>query len=223
MSVDVTEIFGTPQIGVFIFTNDNYALIPFDAPSKLEDKVAETLKVDVIRASIAGSRLLGVLICGNNTGVVLPRIILEAELETIRGMGLNTAVLEDVKETGLGNLVLANDKGCVVSPLLSHKAVKVIMDTLGVECETRSLGGSPFVGSLAVATNRALALPPFVTDEEISEFESILKVQAGLLTVNKGRMFLRAGLVANTKGALAGSETTGHELMQIQRILFQTP
>ncbi|QOJ78093.1 translation initiation factor IF-6 [Infirmifilum lucidum] len=223
MSVDVTEIFGTPQIGVFIFINDNYALIPFDAPSKLEDKVADTLKVDVIRASIAGSRLLGVLICGNNTGVVLPRITLEAELEAVKRMGLNTAVLEDVRETSLGNLVLVNDRGCVTSPLLSHKTVKVIADTLGVECETRSLGGSPFVGSLAVATNRALAVPPFVTDEEMSEFESILKVQAGLLTVNKGRMFLRAGLVANTKGALAGSETTGHELMQIQRILFQAP
>ncbi|UNQ72630.1 translation initiation factor IF-6 [Infirmifilum sp. NZ] len=220
MSVDLAEIFGTPQIGVFVFINDEFALIPFDAPSKFEEKVVETLKVEALRATVAGSRLLGVLLCGNNNGVVLPRTVLESELSSIKQMGLNVVVLEEVRETGIGNLVLVNDKGCVVSPLLPEKAVKSVEETLSVECEARYLGESPFVGSLAVVTNKALALPPFVTDEEVSELQSILKVQAGLLTVNRGRMFLRSGIIANTKGALVGNETTGHELMQIQRVLF---
>lgn len=220
-TVELVEIYGSPQVGVFVFANDKYALIPPDVPPKLEEKIAETLRVEVIRGYIAGSRLIGALTCGNNFGMLLPRSALESEVQMIKStLQLNVAVLGDVKETGLGNLVLANDNACLVSPLLPKPALKVISDTLGVECVASSLGGSPFVGSLSVATNRGLALPPFVSDEEVKSLEELFKVQAGLLTINKGRMFLRSGLVANTKGALAGFETTGHELMQIQRILF---
>ncbi|AKG39002.1 MAG: translation initiation factor IF-6 [Infirmifilum sp.] len=222
-SVELVEIYGTPQVGIFIFANDKYALVPPDIPEKLEAKVREALEVEILKVSVAGSRLIGSLACGNNSGIVLPRNVLDSELEIIKNnLKLNVTVLEGVKETGLGNLVLANDNACLVSPLLPKNASKLISDTLGVECVVADLGGSPFVGSLAVVTNRGLALPPFVSDDELKRLEKIFKVQGGLLTINKGRMFLRSGLVANTKGALAGSETTGHELMQIQRIFSQS-
>lgn len=220
MSVEVTEIYGVAQIGVFLFVNDAYALVPIDAPKKLEEKIAETLKVDVFRVSVANSRLLGVLVCGNNNGVILPRNVTEDEVKQIKSIASNVAVLEELKETGLGNLVLTNDNGCIVSSLLPDDVVKKISETLGVECVEGSIGGAPFVGSMAVVTNKGLAVPPFVSEEDLRRLENVFKVQAGFLTVNKGRMFLRSGLVANTKGALAGSETTGHELMQIQRIFF---
>ncbi|MEZ0345118.1 MAG: translation initiation factor IF-6 [Infirmifilum sp.] len=221
-TVELAEIYGTSQVGVFIFTNDEYALIPVDVPSKLEDKIMETLKVEVHKTTMVGSRLLGVLIAGNNSGVVLPYSALEGEIQLIKSLGLNVAVLDDVKLTGLGNLILANDKGCLVSPLLPQNAVNTISEVLNVECIVGGVGGSPFAGSLGVVTNRGLALPPFVSDDDMKDLESLFKVQAGLLTVNKGRMFLRSGLVANSKGAIAGVDTTGYELMQIQRILFPT-
>ncbi|MEM3689892.1 MAG: hypothetical protein QXW42_08295, partial [Thermofilum sp.] len=113
-----------------------------------------------------------------------------------------------------------NNNGCVVSKVLPKQALGTIQDVLGVECIQMNIGDVPFVGSLAVATNRAVAVPPLATDEEISTIENVLKVKAGILTINRGKMFLKTGLVANVKGALVGEDTTGHELMQLQRILF---
>ncbi|MEM3647015.1 MAG: hypothetical protein QW334_02585, partial [Thermofilum sp.] len=91
---------------------------------------------------------------------------------------------------------------------------------LGLDCESGLIAGSPLVGSLAVVTNNGLALPPLVSEEEMKELSSLFRVPANVVTVNRGRFFLRAGLIANDRGALVGEETTGIELVQLQRTLF---
>jgi translation initiation factor 6 len=222
VNIETFSLYGTPNIGVYVFANDNFSLIPVDAPGKLESKIIENLKVEVYRLTIAGTRLLGVLLAGNNNGILLPRIITDSEIEALKKMlpGVNFVILEDIRETGIGNLVLANDYGCIASRIFSRGILKVIEENLNVECHQMSIGDIPFVGSLAVATNRGVTVPPLASDEEISTIERILKVKAGVLTINRGKMFLKTGLIANTKVALVGEETTGHELMQLQRVLF---
>jgi len=50
---------------------------------------------------------------------------------------------------------------------------------------------------------------------------SVLRVsKANVGTVNRGNIFVRSGIVANSKGALVGYETTGPELLRIQSALF---
>jgi translation initiation factor 6 len=225
MTVEVATLFGSPNIGVYIFANNRLALLPSDAPPKLVDQVREVLKVeDVVLTTLAGSRLLGVFAAGNDNGLVLPRVALDSEVELLlkhaKQAGLNLEVLRDLRETGVGNLILANSKGCLVGSILPKNISKIVSDVLGVECLSRDIAGLPLVGSLAVATNLGLALPPLVTEEELEEISSILRVPARAITVNRGKLFLRAGLVANDKGAIAGGDTTGIELMQIQRTLF---
>lgn len=223
MTIELTTIFGNPNIGVYIYANNRLALLPYDAPEKLEKQVHEVLGVDVYRASIAGSRLLGVFIAGNDNGIVLPRVAKDEEIELMRRIakqeGINVVVLEEVRETGLGNLVLTNNKGCMISRILSEEVGK-ISEALGLDCTNGLIAGSPLIGSLAVVTNNGLALPPLVSEEEIKELSEIFRVPADVVTVNRGRFFLRAGLVANDRGALVGEETTGIELMQLQRTLF---
>lgn len=222
MSIETLAIFGTPHIGVYLFANDNFSLIPLDAPPKIENRVKEVLAVPVYRFSVAKSRLIGVLLAGNNNGLILPRTIEEDEIGSLRrALGdFNLAVVEDARETSMGNLILANDKGCVVSGLLPMRAVAKISDALGVECVQGDIGGLPLVGSVAVVTNKGLLLPPILSDEEVKELSSFFGVDAGIATINRGRIFLRSGMVANTHGALVGEETTGHEMMRIQQILF---
>lgn len=223
MSIELTTIFGSPNIGVYIYANNKIALLPPDVPEKLEKQVREVLGVDTFRVSVAGSRLLGVFVAGNDVGIVLPRVAKDEEVELLRSIArqaeLNVAVLREVRETGLGNLVLTSDKGCFVSTLLSE-VTREVADALGLDCESGVIAGSPLVGSLAVVTNNGLALPPLVSEEEMRELSSIFKVPANVVTVNRGRFFLRAGLIANDRGALVGEETTGIELMQLQRTLF---
>ncbi|MCD6357686.1 MAG: translation initiation factor IF-6 [Thermoproteales archaeon] len=223
MSVEVLYAFGNPNIGVYVAISDRVALIPADAPEKVERALSKNLGVRVVRASVQDSPLLGVLCAMNSHGMIVGRLVRERELELLKrvlGDEMNIEVL-DIKETALGNLVLVNDKGAVVSPLLPRHAVSRISDALDVEAVQMRLGGSYLVGALGVATNKGVLLCPLASDEEVEQVIDVLKVsKGGVGTVNRGNVFVRSGLVANSRGALVGFETTGPELMRIQSTLF---
>ena len=223
MSVEVLYAFGNPNIGVYVAISDRVALIPADAPEKVERSLSKNLGVRVVRASIQDSPLLGVLCAMNSHGIIVGRLVRERELELLRKVLGDEMVIEvlDIKETALGNLVLANDRGAVVSPLLPKRVVSRISDVLGVEAIQMRLGGSYLVGALGVATNKGVLLCPLASDEEVEQVIEVLRVsKGGVGTVNRGNIFVRSGLVANSKGALVGFETTGPELMRIQSALF---
>lgn len=223
MSVEVLYAFGNPNIGVYVAISDRVALIPADAPEKVERSLSKNLGVRVVRASIQDSPLLGVLCAMNSHGIIVGRLVRERELELLRKVLGDEMVIEvlDIKETALGNLVLANDRGAVVSPLLPKRVVSRISDVLGVEAVQMRLGGSYLVGALGVATNKGVLLCPLASDEEVEQVIEVLRVsKGGVGTVNRGNIFVRSGLVANSKGALVGFETTGPELMRIQSALF---
>lgn len=222
MTVVTTTLFGTPHIGVYVYVNDEVALIPRDAPKKFVDLAEETFSTPVHKVSIARSRLIGVLSAGNSRALVLPSIIYEDELSEIRDLlgDAKVIVLSGIKETTPGNLILANDTACVASSLLSGSVVDKVAAALGVPCIRGEIGGLPLVGAVAVVTNRGLLLPPTASEEEVDRLSEFFGVPADVATVNRGRVFLRSGLVANSHGALAGAETTGHELMKIQQVLF---
>ena len=221
--MEVLYAFGNPNIGVYVAISDRVALIPADAPEKVERALSKNLGVRVVRASVQDSPLLGVLCAMNSHGMIVGRLVRERELELLKrvlGDEMNIEVL-DVKETALGNLVLVNDKGAVVSPLLPRHAVSRISDALDVEAVQMRLGGSYLVGALGVATNKGVLLCPLASDEEVEQVIDVLKVsKGGVGTVNRGNVFVRSGLVANSRGALVGFETTGPELMRIQSTLF---
>jgi len=221
--VEVLYAFGNPNIGVYVAISDRVALIPADAPEKVERALSKNLGVRVVRASVQDSPLLGVLCAMNSHGMIVGRLVRERELELLKrvlGDEMNIEVL-DIKETALGNLVLVNDKGAVVSPLLPRHAVSRISDALDVEAVQMRLGGSYLVGALGVATNKGVLLCPLASDEEVEQVIDVLKVsKGGVGTVNRGNVFVRSGLVANSRGALVGFETTGPELMRIQSTLF---
>ncbi len=221
--MEVLYAFGNPNIGVYVAISDRVALIPADAPEKVERALSKNLGVRVVRASVQDSPLLGVLCAMNSHGMIVGRLVRERELELLKrvlGDEMNIEVL-DIKETALGNLVLVNDKGAVVSPLLPRHAVSRISDALDVEAVQMRLGGSYLVGALGVATNKGVLLCPLASDEEVEQVIDVLKVsKGGVGTVNRGNVFVRSGLVANSRGALVGFETTGPELMRIQSTLF---
>jgi len=223
LSVEVVYAFGNPNLGVYVAASEDFALVPVDAPEKLEQALKRNLGVGVLRASIGSSSLLGVFCVMNSKGILVGNAVREEEVARLRealGDKVVVRVLEEVKENALGNLILANDKGALVSPLLPKEAVQAVFDTLDVEVVQSKLGGSNLVGALGVATNRGVLLSPIVADEEVDFVISVLKThKGGIGTVNKGNIFVRSGIVANSKGALVGFETTGVELMRIQAVL----
>ncbi|OYT51294.1 MAG: translation initiation factor IF-6 [Desulfurococcales archaeon ex4484_204] len=219
MPLDRLRIFGTPNIGVFMFVNNKVALVPSGVEAQVKRKVADTLSVEVVEARVAASPLLGVFLAGNDRAILAPRIIRDEELNYLLEIGLNVKVV-DMRYTALGNLVLANNKAAIFYPYLEEDVVGTLSSYLGVERFTQGvIAKLPTVGSAAVITDRGGVVHPDAEDEELERLSKHFGVSLDIGTVNFGVAFIKTGLVANNYGVLVGERTTGPEIMRITRAL----
>jgi translation initiation factor 6 len=125
----------------------------------------------------------------------------------------------ETKKTSYGNLVLTNDRGAVVDPRFKEHEINQIAETLGVDVVTGEIAGLPYVGSLAVATNKGVLAHPLLRDEEKKILADVFKVPVDVGTVNCGIPYVGTGLIGNSHAALAGSMTTGPEMFIIGNAL----
>jgi len=215
------NILGNPNVGVYIHATDTYALIPPKLGEREVNVIREALGVDlVVESTIFNMKLLGVLVAGNSNGLLIPRTVTDDEYSVLKKSlrDVNIAVVDSV-ENALGNLIVASDRAAIVYPYFEPHTVKVIEDNLGVEVHRMTIGGMSVVGSLLVVTGRGGLVCPEASEEEVKTISSIFKVPVIQGTVNFGVSFIRAGLVANSNGALVGEDTTGPELARIQMAL----
>ncbi|MBU7013414.1 MAG: translation initiation factor IF-6 [Theionarchaea archaeon] len=204
---------GISFIGVYGLCTDTITLIRPDLGKKLST-VERVLNTPVLETTIGRSYLIGVFATGNSTCLVVPYFAEPTEVESVEAHV--TCAVYPEKFTALGNLVLANDKACIVSPVLD---AEFFQDALGTEVVRAQLGEFLTVGSVGVVTNKAGVLHPQLSDEDIEFVEDVLQISCERATANRGVGYLRLCLLANTKGILAGRETTGPELVRIEDIL----
>lgn len=217
MAVILTDVFGSPNIGVYCYCSEELAIVPPGLPTRKLTQFADTLGVDVCKTTVAGSTLIGALVAGNSKGVLVPHTIKDYELRRIEEF--SKVIIVESNWTALGNVVLANDYGAVIHPNSSTQIAESLRKDLGVPTTYGNIGSLPFVGSLAIATNRGAILSPNALSEEESVIEVALRVDAELSTTNGGVPFVKSGILANSKGAIVGPLTRGAELMQITRAL----
>lgn len=217
MTILLTEIFGSPYIGIFGFSNEKISILPKGIAKSKINNFSRCLGVKVIESDLAGSRLLGIFLAANSNGIILPYIAYDHEIKTIKSaIDIEVAVIRD-KRTALGNLILANDYGALISSAFPNRISRKISDILSVEAVRGEISGLPYVGSMAVATNKGVLAHPSITEGEEKLIREVLKVEVFTGTVNNGTPFIKSGLIANNNGALAGSLTVGKELMDITR------
>jgi len=75
------------------------------------------------------------------------------------------------------------------------------------------------VGMAATVTNNGGLLNPNANEWEIKKVKDMLKIDVMTGTVNFGSDMVGTGLVANSKGYIAGEDTTGFELGIIEEAL----
>jgi translation initiation factor 6 len=219
LAVYLSSIAGSASIGVYSFTTEKFVVIPKAVPHKKAERIAEWLKVKLVHTSIAGYMLAGAFISGNSNGILLPVSICEEELAVIKASFDGNVTIMETRKTAYGNLVLANDFGAVVNPRFKEPTIKQISDTLGVEAVRAEIAGLPYVGSLAVATNKGVLAHPLLKDSERKVIESVFKVPVDVGTVNCGIPYVGTGLIANSHAGVAGSLTTGPEMFIIGNAL----
>ena len=207
---------GNPFVGIFSFTNNSITIIREDIGG-LSDTIRETLGTELILSTIAATDLAGIYIAGNNNGIVFPYVIEDDELQLIEDAGINNCIL-NTKETAIGNLILSNDKGAIISPILT-KEQSLIEETLGVETAISSLGSNKYVGSVARANNFGCLTLKGAKEDDISLINDLLKVDVRMSTLNRGVSYIGACMIVNDKGAIVGETTTGIELSYIEDIM----
>jgi translation initiation factor 6 len=219
LTVYLSSIVGSASIGVYALANEKIVIIPRMVPKEKAQEYADWLNTKLVYTSIGGSVLCGALTCANSNGMLLPNYVREEELSQIREAYEGNITIMETKKTAYGNLVLANDKGAVVDPRFKEAEIKKISEALGVEAVPTEIGGLPYVGSLAVATNKGVLAHPLLNGEERKILEATFKVPVDVGTINCGVPYVGTGLLANSKAAVAGSMTTGPEMFIIEHAL----
>jgi translation initiation factor 6 len=219
LTVYLSSIVSSVSIGVYSLATENVVVVPKAVPLKVAKRMSEWLKVKLVHTSIAGSILAGAFACANSNGILLPLSICEEELANIQSVFTGNVTVMETKKTAYGNLVLTNDNGAIVDPRFPESTIKQIRQTLGVEVVKAEIAGLPYVGSLAVATNKGVLVHPLLKDEERKVLESVLKVPVDVGTINCGIPYVGTGLIANSHAAVAGSMTTGPEMFIIGNAL----
>ena len=219
MTVYLSSIVGSASIGVYSLATENIVMVPRMVPLQKAQEFADWLKLKLAYTSISGSVLVGALVCANSNGMIVSNAIREEELAAIKTVFEGNITVMESKKTAYGNLVLASDKGAVVDPRFKETEIKKISQALGVEAVPTEIAGLPYVGSLAVSTNKGVLAHPMLKDEERKILENVFKVPVDVGTVNCGVPYVGTGLIANSHAAVAGSMTTGPEMFIIGNAL----
>ena len=199
---------GDANIGLHGFASDKYAFLGMK--TKLDAKIEEALSVKAAHSSMLYTPFAGIFCAGNSHGVVVPKIMKEYEFHEIKRVFDNVLVL-DTDYSAIGNLILLNDKGVILSPFL-QKHKKEVADFFNLPVEVTKIGGTNVVGSIAVATNKGCLAGPLIKENEISLLEDVLKVQLGVGTVSFGSNFVRSGIITNSNGFIMSDTSSGPEM-----------
>jgi translation initiation factor 6 len=208
--IEKTSFFNNPNIGLFGFATEKFCVLGRFPSDKYAQRIEHALKVPVINSKMLGTTLTGIFAAGNSHGIIVSSYLHENELSELRKHNVRILVL-DTEFTALGNMILCNDHGCVIS----HELVRFqerISDFLKVPVAVGLITGIDLVGSLAVCNNNGCLVHKLASGEEIDHISKVLKVPVSPATVNFGNHWIRSGTIVNTKGLLVGEPTSGPEL-----------
>lgn len=221
MKILQTNFFGDQNLGLYARASEKFCLIG-NFPQNVIEKIKSVLKVRIYHATASNTDFAGIFFSINSNGIVAPNILTDAERENLKevakDLGLNILFLKS-KFTAIGNLILCNDRGGIVSKNLKKVEFTQIMDCLDVDLGYGRIGKIDIVGAVGVATNKGCIVHRDATDEEIKFLEEILKVDVDIGTANFGSPFLGSCMFANSKGLVVGQSTTGPEITRIMESL----
>ncbi len=203
---------GDPSIGFYATVTSGGAIFPPEFQRK------EFFEVESCETYIAKTRLVGLFTAGNSNCILVPESTTEREREKLDDSNVEFHVL-DSRENALGNLVLANDKGAIISERLSDNKEE-IRESLGVPVEVGEVAGLPNAGVCGAANNNGVLLHREATEEEAEHISEVLEVErVDIGTINLGSPYIGSGLVCTDSNVLVGEDTSGPEIGRIDRTL----
>ncbi len=211
MPIIKSSFYGDPNVGLYGFATDSYGICGIKSKH-----LEKPLGVKFHFLHLYGTYLSGIFAAGNSHGIVVSKHISRNEITHMKSFA--GVLLLDTPYTAMGNLILMNDNGIIISTLI-RKFRKEISDFFSLRCEISTVAGIAVVGSVAVATNKGCIVHPNIKSGERKIVEDVLRVPLGIGTVSFGSPFVKSGMIANKNGAAVSEKCSGIELGNISEAL----
>ncbi|MBR9701249.1 translation initiation factor IF-6 [Candidatus Woesearchaeota archaeon] len=219
MKVLRTDFNGTPNVGLFGYATTEYLLLGEALGDKLLERIKETLGVkDIHQVRVAGTDMPGLFLAGNSKVVLGPSIMFEREREALEKLKIPLKILE-TEQTCLGNNIVCNDKGAVISTGFSEEERAEIESLLGVPAVRTDIAGLSTPGAFIILNKDCGVIHRDATSEEIATVERTLGVKLQAATVNLGTPYLHAGIICNSTGLIVGDASGGPEIVHLDDAL----
>jgi translation initiation factor 6 len=217
MAVYRTEFFGNPTLGLLGLCAEDVCYLPPEIPLKQAERIAKTLGVHTKKIILYNSYLIGLFSAANAKYFFVPGTVEEEETKAIEEMPLGKTVIriQSVLNT-LGNLILCNDKGCILSPYFREKK-HYFEEKLGLKTSISTISDLPFPGIGAYATNNGCLVHEKALDAEVEIIEKTLGVKVVRAEFYDG--FPGTEILANSKGILVPKTIKGQAMAEIQEAL----
>ena len=216
------DLFNSPYSGVFCKTNDVLTLVPPGIPKDDLESISEALETKVEVITIGGSRVVGTLAAMNSKGILVSNLATSREVKKlekiISNLDLQLGVLPE-RSNAIGNNFLVNDSGGFCNERLSAQTKELAENVLGIDITSKSLNNMDTLGMVGCVTNKGGLCHPDTSTEERELMEKVLDVPIMEGTVNFGMPLVGAGIVASSKGAVCGRQSTGVELGRVEEAL----
>lgn len=206
-----TSINSNPNVGLYSFVNDKFALVGIEVPDELAKQYEEVLQVPVHKVTIAGTSLIGVFVAGNNDTILIPDIAFEEELKVLDDLGINYSVIS-TKLTALGNNILCNDHGAVINPDFTIGEIEQLQEALAIPIEKLTIAGLEIVGSCAAMNSKGGIAHREISQKEILKIKELLKIELEPSTLNLGSPYISSGILVNDNGFIVGDLSGGPEI-----------
>jgi len=197
-------------------------LVPPGIPKDDMESISEALNTRVEVLTIGGSRVVGTLVAMNSKGILVSNLITSRETEKlekiIEKLDLQLGVLPE-RSNAIGNNFLVNDKGGFCNERLSAKTKELAENVLDISIISKSLNSMDTLGMVGCVTNKGGLCHPDMSIAEREIMEDVLGVYIMEGTVNFGMPLVGAGIVASSKGAVCGRQSTGVELGRVEEAL----
>ena len=209
-------IMDTSVLGVFSTCTEEVCLVPKGTRPEVIDQIEARLKVSVYQCFVNDSVLVGSLCRGNANGFLVPEHSKTDALQ--KQIGKTVSALPG-KLNAIGNILLANDTAGLAHPDIPDSIVKTIGETLKIDMKKGTIAGIKTVGMAGCVTNNGLLVSPGITEDETALLENLFGFEPVVGSVNFGSRMVGSGVLANSKGYVAGSETSGYELGRVASAL----
>jgi translation initiation factor 6 len=220
MGIAKMRIQGNDYVGAWSAATDKFFLVGSEVSKKTADIIREALGVEIVRAMVGGSSLLGIYASANSRGVLVPNLMEGYEFRDLKkALPEVTVAMLETDLNALKNNILANDRIAIINPNFSRDEELRIRDVLDVETLRLEIGGFHTVGANNILTNKGFVLNSRAGEDEKERLEKILGMRIEQSTANMGSVNIGLCVVANSNGVIAGDSTSGYELARIAESL----